>query len=88
MVLSPSVLSPSHSHSLSLSPTPCKVPLSLISHLSFSFKACTRVGLGLWFDLGMVVGWDRLMVGLDQRGFGGLGVLEIALMALMGLTEV
>ena len=45
--------------------------LSLISHLSFSFKACIGVGLGSWLDLGMVVGWDRLMVGLDQRGLAG-----------------
>ncbi|KAK7834323.1 high affinity nitrate transporter 2.5, partial [Quercus suber] len=44
----------------------CEVPLPL-SHYSFSFKACTGARLGSWFDLGMVVGWDRLMVGLDQR---------------------
>ena len=24
--------------------------------------------MGSWFDLGMVVGWDRLMMGLDWRG--------------------
>ena len=48
--------------------------LSLISYLSFSFKAYTGVGLGSWFDLGMVVGWDWLMVGLDWRaGFAGDG---------------
>ena len=35
----------------------CKVPLPLSPH-SFSFEACTRAGLGSWFDLGMVVGWD------------------------------
>ena len=33
----------------------CKVPLPFSPH-SFSFKACTEAGLGLWFDLGMVVG--------------------------------
>ena len=42
--------------------------ISLNSHLSFLFKACIGVGLGSWFDLGMVVGWDRLMMGLDWRG--------------------
>ena len=45
----------------------CKVPLPLSPH-SFSFKACTGAGLGPWFDLGMVVDWDWLMVGLDRRG--------------------
>ena len=42
--------------------------ISLNSHLSFLFKACIGVGLGSWFDLGMVVGWDWLMMGLDWRG--------------------
>ena len=45
--------------------------LSLISHLSFSFKACTGDGLGSLFNLGMVVGWDQLMVGLDRHGSAG-----------------
>ena len=65
----------SHFLSLSLSQSSSLfhsvLTLSLISHFSFSFKACTGARLGSWFDLGMVVGWDRLMVGLDRHGSAG-----------------
>ena len=53
------------------------VPLSLsphsFSHLTslFLIQGLHQIGLGTWFDLGMVVGWDRLMVGLDPRGSVG-----------------
>ena len=43
------------------------VPLSFISHLSFTFKACIEAGLGSWFNLGMVMGWDRGSDGFESK---------------------
>ena len=40
--------------------------LPLISHLSFSFKACTRAGFGLWSQHG-----DRWINVLVNHGLGG-----------------
>ena len=40
--------------------------LSLISHLSFSFKACTRAGFGLWSQHG-----DRWIDVSVNHGLGG-----------------
>ena len=44
--------------------------LSLISHLSFSFKACTRAGFGSWSQHG-----DRWIgVSVNHGSGGGVGL--------------